>query len=98
MEYERRTSVLTEHDIERLLAAMDKVEEKRLESIGYDLSTPQSRSEIHADHVFVRSFRLGAAKAKVAAIGAFIVSALAAVGHWAITGFVLAVKMGARAP
>ncbi|CAB4202412.1 hypothetical protein UFOVP1623_49 [uncultured Caudovirales phage] len=83
---------LTDEDIARFMKALDAAESKRMESIGYDLSTPAARAEIHADHVFVRDLRNGTSKAKVTALGAFIVAMLAVVGHWVMSGVELSVK------
>jgi hypothetical protein len=74
------------------MAALDASEARRLEAIGYDLSTAKSRAEIHADHVFVRDMRKGAGRAKMAALGAITVAMLALVGHWIVSGIVASLQ------
>jgi trimethylamine:corrinoid methyltransferase-like protein len=62
MTTERRAGVLTEHDFERIGEEFAK----QLETIGYDVSTPESRAAIVKDHAYVRSWRLGIEKTKLA--------------------------------
>lgn len=69
---ERRKSVLTDDDLDRIGENFDKRLTNFCEVIGYDVTTPESRSEIRDDHKFVRDAR----KAKAKIVGA----ALAAVG------------------
>lgn len=94
---ERRTSVLSDDDIAKLLLAIDKSEARRLESIGYDLSSPGSRAEIHADHAFVRGLRKGTGRAKMAAVGAITIAILTLLGGWMVSGIVAAIQSVAPA-
>ena len=72
MTTERRNRVLTDDDIAELMRRMDESWRRHCELIGYDVSTPETRAEIHADHMFVRNMRNGAMRAKVAGWGAAI--------------------------
>lgn len=96
---ERREGVLSEDEITRLMSRIDAAAEKAaeraaraaittFESIGYDVTTPKSRSEINQDHVFVRDLRQGTGRAKIAAIGAFFLFVLSVIGHAFIEGAV----------
>jgi len=89
---DRRASVLTDNDIQRFLAAVEAFAVSRFESIGYDITTPKSRAEINADHVFVRDLRQGTGRAKIAAIGVFFLFVLSIIGHTFIDGAIAALK------
>lgn len=93
---ERRSTSLTDEDITRLLAAIDKSEAARLEAIGYDISTAQERGEIREDHSFVRGLRKGTGKAKSIGFGAFVLAVLGLVGHWVVVGIEMALQTGLR--
>lgn len=54
---ERRKSILTEDDIEKIGKAFDQRQTQLFETIGYDVTTPESRSAIRDDHRFVRILR-----------------------------------------
>lgn len=69
---ERRARTLTDEDIASLMARIDESWLKHCEVLGYDVSTPTARAEIHADHSFLRNMRVGTARAKIAAWGAGI--------------------------
>lgn len=56
-ESERRRSVLTDQDVERIEAAFDRRQKTLFETIGYDVSTAETRMEIHKDHTFIRAVR-----------------------------------------
>lgn len=60
---ERRKSILTEDDVTRIQGAIEETFTEQLnrwaETIGYDMSSQESRSEIRDDHRFVRSARKG---------------------------------------
>lgn len=62
---ERRNAVLTDADVARIETAFDKRLNSLFEMIGYDTTTPESRSSIRKDHEFVRSARR--AKGKIVA-------------------------------
>lgn len=77
--YEQRKSMLTDSDIERIGEAFDRKMQGLFEMIGYDTSTPDSRSEIRKDHEFVRDARQARAvlvTAVMTSIGGAIVLAL----------------------
>ena len=82
---ERRTNVLSDADIDRIEKAFDKRVSTLFETIGYDTSTPEARTEIRKDHEFVRDAR----KAKVT----IITGALGAIG----SGIAWLIYMGAKA-
>lgn len=65
---ERRTSMLTDGDIDRIGDAFDRKMQGMFEMIGYDISAPDSRAAIREDHAFVRDVR----KAKGTLIASFI--------------------------
>lgn len=75
---DRRKAILSDSDIERIGDAFDHKMRGLFEVIGYDTSTPESRSEIRKDHEFVRSAR----NAKGTAVTAFLGSIAAAIGVW----------------
>jgi hypothetical protein len=54
---EQRKFALTDHDIERIGATFDRKIQSLFEVIGYDTSTPESRTDIRKDHEFVRGAR-----------------------------------------
>ena len=93
---ERRQSVLSEHDIdrieERVETAFDKNIKALFESIGYNVSDARSRADIHLDHVFVRDLRKSTGKAKLAAFTMAVVALLALLGKWVLVGFLDAAK------
>lgn len=53
-----------------------------MENIGYDVSTAESRAEIHADHVWVRELRQGTGKFRKTAMAMLTVAVLGGVGQW----------------
>jgi hypothetical protein len=55
---QERTS-LTDSDFDKIGEAFDKRLTSLFEVIGYNVTTPESREEIHKDHTFVRSMRGG---------------------------------------
>lgn len=69
---DRRGRQLTDADIDELMRRLDAAWQQNAENIGYDITTPLARSEIREDHAYVRSLRLGTARAKIAAWGAGI--------------------------
>lgn len=78
-EVERRKSVLTESDVERISKAFAGERDKFFELIGYDVTTPESRGEIRDDHRFIRLFR----KSAVWIVGTVLVAvAGAAAAGW----------------
>lgn len=106
---ERRDRVLTDGDIADLFNRLDKAEDDRekkrreeqtqlFESIGYDISSPQTRSEIRDDKLFVRGLRKGAVRAKLTAIGVITLGLLSMVGHWVVSGFMMAIKSPMKLP
>jgi hypothetical protein len=79
MTEERRKSVLQDTDFDRIGEAFEQRLASFCEKIGYDVTTPESRSEIRDDHRFVRLLR----KAAVGIIAAFVVAiAGAAAAGW----------------
>lgn len=60
--------VLTDEDIDELMRRLDKTWERHMETIGYDVSSPKARAEIHADHAWVRDWRTGSTKARMVAV------------------------------
>ncbi len=100
---ERRGGLLTDDDFARLAAAAELAIQRagmaadaaavaRFESIGYNVSTPESRAELHLDHTFIRDLRKGTARAKMAAIGAFFLVALGVLGHALLDGVITTLK------
>ena len=81
---------LTDDDIGELMRRLDEAEEARwkrqMESIGYDVSTPRARAEIHDDHGFVRDLRKGTGKAKMMAFAMMTVFVLGGLGHALVSG------------
>lgn len=73
---ERRKSVLSDDDVERIGEAFDKKISVLCETIGYDITTPDSRSEIRKDHEFVRDSR----KAKGRIVAAILTAMGTAIG------------------
>lgn len=80
---ERRTSMLSDGDIERIETAFDKRLNALFEMIGYDTSTHESRSNIRQDHEFVRDAR----KAKGKIITTFFTSMAASAALWLWNAF-----------
>lgn len=79
MTEERRKSLLQDSDFEKIGEAFEQRLASFCEKIGYDVTTPESRSEIRDDHRFVRLLR----KAAVGIIAAMIVAvAGAAAAGW----------------
>lgn len=78
---ERRKSVLTDEDITRIKGATHEIFAEQFtrwgESIGYDVTTPDSRDAIRTDHKFVRYLRKGSLWAIGIAAAAFITAAAA---------------------
>lgn len=54
---ERRKTVLSAQDLENIGTEFDARLARKFELIGYDVSTPTARLEIHKDHDFVRGVR-----------------------------------------
>lgn len=81
---ERRERVLTDEDIAELLRRIDAAENARwirqMETIGYDVSTPDARAAILDDHKWVRDWRTGSSKAKLIAMMMFMTAVLGGVG------------------
>jgi len=75
---ERRSSVLTDTDIEKIKNMMVAERIEWAETLGYDVTTPQSRLEIRKDHELVRNLRY--AKGKI--IGAFLISIGGSLALW----------------
>lgn len=48
---------LTEADFERIGRVFDKRVHTLFETIGYDVTTPESRARIRDDHTFIRRIR-----------------------------------------
>lgn len=79
MSDERRKSVLTDADFEKIGEAFEKKQAQLFETIGYDVSSHESRSEIRKDHDFVRSARSWKAWIVVTLAGGIASAAIAAV-------------------
>lgn len=77
---ERRRSVLSDDDFDKIGEAFEKKLNGLFEVIGYDISTPETRTEIRKDHEFVRDSR----KAKAIIIGAILTAVGTAIGSAAI--------------
>jgi hypothetical protein len=74
-----RKPALSESDLDRIGEAFDKRLTSFCEVIGYDVTTPESRSAIRDDHKFVRALR----RAAVWLIGVVVVAAAgAAAAGW----------------
>ncbi len=86
MQGEQRKRTLTEDDINELLRRIDAAEitrwQQRTESIGYDVSTQESRAAIREDHLWVRGMRTGSSKVLKAGFGALGLAALIGFGHF----------------
>ena len=80
---ERRVSVLTESDIEKIAGMIVQERTAWAETLGYDVSTPHSRSEIRKDHELVRDLR----RAKGKILGAFFTGFGSSVVLWIWTAF-----------
>lgn len=93
---EHKAGTLTDADINRLLHAIDQSFSRQMEAIGYDVSTPESRASIHADHDFVRDLRKGTSKAKMTALAMLTVAIFGAVGKWMVDGFIHAITLGVK--
>jgi len=78
---ERRDAILSAHDIEAIGKAFDVRVAGIFESIGYDVSTADSRAKIYADHAWVRDFRTGAGKVKLAILTMAGGGAAGAIAH-----------------
>jgi hypothetical protein len=78
MTTEHRARTLTDEDIDELMRRLDRAWVRQAEAIGYDVTTPESRAAIHADHTWTRDFRIGSARAKVTAWGAAITTFIGA--------------------
>ena len=97
---ERRQSVLSEHDIDRIEAvlverietAFDKYIKRLFESNGYDISDARTRADIHMDHAFVRDLRKGTGKVRLAAFTMGVIALLALIGKWIVVGAVDAAR------
>ena len=63
-EQERRKSALTDDDLDRIKGAINETFAQQFtrwcETIGYDVTSQESRGEIRDDHRFVRMARKGA--------------------------------------
>lgn len=83
-ESERRDRVLTDADIAELLRRIDEAEDRRwqrqMESIGYDVTSQESRAQILADHNWVRDWRTGSTRAKMVAMMMLLTAILGGVG------------------
>lgn len=69
---EAQRAGLSDDDLDRIGLEFDKRLAVVFESIGYDVSTQNARSEIRDDHAWIRRFRSGSAKAQMAAAGAVV--------------------------
>lgn len=78
---DRRKSLLSDHDIERIGEQFDRKMQGMFEVIGYDTTTPDSRSEIRKDHEFVRDAR----KAKAIVIIGMLTAFGGSIAAWAVT-------------
>ena len=71
---ERRRASLTDHDVSRIKETFRESFKESFtdwcETIGYDVSTAETRSEIRDDHQFVRTVRKAALIIIVAFLGA----------------------------
>ena len=65
MSGERRKSILTDEDVDRIGEVFDRRQSQLFETIGYDISSASARDEIRDDHKFVRDSRR--AKGKIVA-------------------------------
>lgn len=77
---DRRKSLLSDGDIERVGEVFDRKMQSMFEVIGYDTSTPDSRTEIRKDHEFVRDAR----KAKAIVIVAMLIAFGGSIAAWAM--------------
>lgn len=81
---ERRKAVLTEDDVTKIKSVMDESFATQFtrwaETIGYDVTTPESRSAIRDDHKFIRITR----KAGIWIMGTVIVALIGAAAASAI--------------
>ena len=75
---ERRAATLSDNDIARIEAAFDRRQNALFEMIGYDTSSPESRSAIRKDHEFVRGVR----RAKGKIVTAFLSGVGGSVALW----------------
>lgn len=80
---ERRGSVLSDTDIERIETAFDRRLAALFEAIGYDTSSPQERNEIRKDHEFVRDTR----RAKGKVLTAFVTGIGGSIALWIWNAF-----------
>lgn len=80
---ERRQTIISDNDIERIGEAFDRKIQGLFEMIGYDTSTPDSRGEIRKDHEFVRDAR----KAKAVALTTFFTAIIGSVAAWVYSVF-----------
>lgn len=79
MAEERRKSVLTEFDFEKIGETFERKQAQLFETIGYDVSSHESRSEIRKDHDFVRSARSWKTWLVVTVAGTLATATIAAV-------------------
>lgn len=94
MTTEKRKNVLTEDDFDRIGNEFDKRLAASLESIGYNVTTAEARSEIVKDHTYVREWRTGIEKARLAGWILAFSSALVWIAKTLWAGFVIgAVKV-----
>ena len=81
MPEERRKSALTDDDLDRIKGAIHETFTQQFtrwaETIGYDVSSPESRSDIRDDHRFVRYLRKGSGWVIGIAAAAYIGAAAA---------------------
>lgn len=80
---ERRQTVISDADIERISEAFDRKINGLFEMIGYDTSSHDSRGEIRKDHEFVRDAR----RAKAQVTGALLISIGGGIGLALWAGF-----------
>ena len=83
MSLERRESILTDVDIEKIESMIVRERTAWAESIGYDVSSAAARAEIRKDHELVRDLRQ--AKGKI--LGAFFTGFGSSVVLWIWTAF-----------
>lgn len=81
---ERRQTVISDNDIERIGEAFDRKIQGLFEMIGYDTSNPETRGEIRKDHEFVRDAR----KAKGVALTTFFTAIIGSLAAWVYSVFV----------
>lgn len=81
MSEERRQSTITDHDVNRIKGAIHETLAEQFtrwaETIGYDVTTNESRDAIRTDHKFVRYLRKGSVWVVGIAAAAYIGAAAA---------------------